>query len=345
MKAAVLTGLRKMEIRDVPTPELKHDTDVLIRIGSVGVCGSDVHYHVSGHIGKMRVEYPFRVGHECSGTAEKVGSAVANIRPGDRLAIDPAISCGKCDQCRTGRSNTCRSLTFLGCPGESEGCLCEYIVMPEANCFPVGDSISLDRAAIAEPLSIGVYTVRRCGRTQDAAIGILGSGPIGLTVLLAARTEGIRASYVTDKIDERVAIARNAGGASWAGNAATEDVVARILELEPLGLDAVFECCGQQDAIDQAVELLKPGGVLLIAGIPEVSSIHFEIEKIRRREISIVNIRRQCTCVEAALDLIDSGQIAADFMVTHHFALDDAVEAFELVAGYHDGVVKAMIHT
>jgi L-iditol 2-dehydrogenase len=344
VKAAVLTGLRQMEIRDVPTPELKHDKEVLIRVGSVGVCGSDVHYHVSGHIGKMRVEYPFRVGHECSGTVEKVGGAVTILKPGDRIAVDPAISCGECDQCKAGRSNTCRALTFLGCPGESEGCLCEYIVMPEGSCFPVGNSIGLDRAAIAEPLSIGVYTFRRFGRTQDAAIGILGAGPIGLSVLLAARADGVRSTYVTDKIDERVDIARNAGGASWAGNVDKEDVVAGILGREPLGLDAVFECCGKQEAIDQAVELLKPGGTLLIAGIPEIASIQFEIEKIRRREISIINIRRQCDCVETALDLIDCGGINVDFMITHHFALDEAPEAFELVAGYRDGVVKAMIH-
>ena len=116
MRAAVLTGIRQFEIREVPDPIMTNETDVLIRVRTVGVCGSDIHYYTTGRIGSQIVEYPFIVGHEASGTIERVGKEVKRFRPGDRIAIDPALSCGRCDQCKAGREHTCRKLLFLGCP-------------------------------------------------------------------------------------------------------------------------------------------------------------------------------------------------------------------------------------
>ena len=135
MKAMRLTGISKMEMFEVPDPKITNDTDVLIRMTNVGVCGSDVHYYVSGKIGDQVVAYPFTVGHEGAGIVEKIGIAVKHVKPGDRIAIDPAMPCWQCDQCKAGRSHTCRKLRFLGCPGQAEGCLSEYIVMPETSCF------------------------------------------------------------------------------------------------------------------------------------------------------------------------------------------------------------------
>jgi L-iditol 2-dehydrogenase len=264
------------------------------------------------------------------------------VVPGDRVAVDPAMSCGACDQCRAGRHHTCRNLRFLGCPGQAEGCLSEYIVMPESCCFPVGPNTSLEQAAVAEPLSIGVYTVRQSVPMPGAAIGILGCGPIGLSVLLPAVTEGAGSAYVTDKIDARLDVARRAG-ASWTGNPDREDIVAAIREREPLLLDAVFECCGDQAALDQAIELLKPGGKLMLVGIPPEDRVSFVIDTMRRHEICIQNVRRQNACMQAALDEIESGRLDVDFMITHRYPLAQAREAFELVAEYGDGVVKAMI--
>ena len=132
-------------------------------------------------------------------------------------------------------------------------------------------------------------------------------------------------------------------GATWAGNPDKEDIVARILELEPGGMDVVFECCGQQDAIDQAIELLKPGGKLMLIGIPQADRISFPINKLRRKELCVQNVRRQCECVQDSLDMIDNLDFDVDFMVTHHYKFDQAKEAFDLVADYADGVVKAMI--
>lgn len=338
----LLKGIREAIIAEVPDPELVNEDDVLIRMKAVGVCGSDVHYYATGRIGSQIVKYPFRVGHECAGVVEKIGSAVKLIKPGDRVAIEPAISCGECDQCTAGRHHTCRKLLFLGCPGQIEGCLSEFIVMPERCCFLIKDSMTFEQGALSEPLAIGCYAVKKAQPVQGKSIGILGAGPIGLSVLLPTLHNGAGRIYVTDKIDERLAVAAKAG-ACWTGNPDRIDVVDEICRAEPAQLDIVFECCGQQEALDQAVEMLKPGGTLVIIGIPQVDRISFSIDLLRRKEISVRNIRRQVDCVQTALDIIDNADIDVDFMVTHRFSLEDSVKAFDLVEQYGDGVVKAMI--
>ena len=343
MKSIVLTGLSRIEISDRPVPEIENPGDVLIRMRSVGVCGSDIHYYRTGRIGSQVVQFPFVLGHEGAGVIEKTGSGVTALKPGDRVAIDPAMPCHNCDQCRDGRPHTCRNLRFLGCPGQAEGCLSEYIVMPASSCIVLPENVTMDQGALSEPLSIGLYTVRSAGDIKGKAVGILGSGPIGLSVLQSAVAAGAGEVYVTDKIDERLAVASGMG-AAWAGNIDTTDVVRDILERKPEQLSVVFECCGQQEAADQAVQLLKPGGTLMIIGIPEFERWTFGSDDMRRKEISIRNIRRQNESVNDTIQMIASGIIQPDRMQTHNFTLDETAEAFEMVAGYRDGVIKAMIH-
>ncbi|MBD3421002.1 MAG: alcohol dehydrogenase catalytic domain-containing protein [Chitinivibrionales bacterium] len=341
MKAMVLTGIRAMEMRDVAAPELRKSTDVLIRMHTIGVCGSDVHYYETGRIGSQVVSYPYRVGHECSGYVAALGDAVDKVAVGDLVAVDPAISCWKCDQCRAGRPHTCRNLGFLGTPGQADGCLCERIVMPAESCFRA-NGLSPEQAALVEPLSIGVYAVKQSGGLAGNSIAILGAGPIGNCVLLSARTRGVGRTFVTDKLDYRLDFSRTLG-AEWTGNPQRLDIVHGILCEVPSGLDIVFECCGDQEALDQAVDLLKPGGKLVIVGIPRADRVSFSIDKLRRKEICVHNIRRQVDCVQAALDLIAGGSIDISSLSTHRFGFARAQQAFDLVGGYHDDVIKAMI--
>jgi L-iditol 2-dehydrogenase len=342
VKAIVLTGIRQMEMANVPEPTIKKDDEVLLKVEVVGVCGSDVHYYETGRIGSQIVEYPFVVGHECAATVEAVGSAVSRVKVGDGVVVDPAIACNNCDQCKQGRKNTCRKLKFLGCPGQAGGCLCEYIVMPEDCCFPIDDKITFAQGVLCEPLAIGVYAVKQACISENTDIAILGSGPIGLSCLVSAVAENANACYVTEKIERRVEIAEK-NGASWVGNPNKEDIVKEILRLEPAGVDVVFECAGQQETIDQAVELLKPGSKLMLVGIPRLERVWFIIDKIRRKEITIVNVRRQNNCTQMAIDLIATGKVKVDFMITHRFKLEQTQQAFDMVAEYRDGVIKALI--
>ena len=342
MKSAMLTGLRKIEMADVPDPEIKGSKDVKIRMHVVGVCGSDIHYYQNGRIGSQVVTYPFTVGHEGAGTVVETGTEVSVVKPGDRVAIEPAMPCMDCDQCKSGRQHTCRKLRFLGCPGQAEGCLSEFIVMPESSCFPVPGTMSFDDAAISEPLAIGLYSVRQAAQVKEAAIGILGFGPIGMSVMLAASARGCDKFYITDRIESRVGMASQTG-ARWAGNPDKEDIVTRIIDEEEQGLDVVFECCGKQEAMDQAVELVKPGGKIMIVGIPEFDNWTFSADILRRKEISLINIRRQNHALGETLEMILHSDVDLTPMVTHRFPLEQTGLAFDLVAGYNDGVMKAMI--
>jgi L-iditol 2-dehydrogenase len=341
MKASLLTGIRKMELRDISTPGISSAKDVLLRVGMAGVCGSDVHYFRNGRSGGQDIELPWIVGHECAAVIEKVGPHVTHVSPADRVAVDPAVSCGNCAQCRAGRPNTCQNLRFLGFPGQMEGCLCEFIVMPEENCFKIDDRLSLSQGVLVEPLAIGIYAVDFLEKMDIGTIGILGCGPIGLSVMQAALAQDIHKIYATDKIPERLEYAHRKG-AVWTGNPKEMDIVSEVLRKTD-GLDAVFECCGDQEALDQAIDLIKPGGTLFILGIPEIVRVSFDAHKLRRKEIRIQNVRRQRECTQRAIDLIASKEVDVDFMATHNFSLEEAQKAFELVAEYGDGVIKAML--
>jgi L-iditol 2-dehydrogenase len=342
MKAAVLTGIRQMEVREVPDPKITKDTDVLLKIEKVGVCGSDVHYFETGRIGSQVVKFPYIVGHECAATVAAVGRGVRRLQVGEQVVVEPAVSCHGCDQCRRGRENTCFKLRFLGTPGQGDGCLSELLVMPEECCFPIRGTITIEQGVLCEPLAIAVYAVRQSRVPRGADVAILGAGPIGLSCMVCAGAEGVGACYLTEKIEDRIRVARK-GGATWVGNPLREDVVAAILKQRPLGMDVVYECAGQQETIDQGIDLLRPGGTLMLIGIPREDRVSFSIDKIRRKEITIINVRRQNGCTQAAMDLLASGRVNADFMVTHRFPLERVQEAFELVAGYRDGAVKALI--
>jgi len=318
------------------------DTDVLIRITHVGVCGSDVHYYTTGRIGSQVVKYPFPVGHEAAGVVEQIGKRVTHVKVGDNVAIEPAMPCYQCDQCQKGREHTCRKLKFLGCPGQADGCLSDQIVMPETSCIKIPDNVTLQEAALSEPLSIGVYAVKQSIPMKNAKVGILGFGPIGFSVMYPALLQGAESVYVTDKLDYRLELAKQCG-ARWTGNTSITNIVEEITKQEPLLLDVVFECCGQQEALDQAIDLLKPGGKLMIVGIPETDRISFSIDLLRRKEITIFNVRRQNHCVEEALEMISSRKLDVNKMVTHHFPLSKTKDAFDLVMNYDDKVMKAMI--
>lgn len=350
MKAAVLTGIKGIEVRELPDPVRISERDVLLRTAAVGICGSDLHYYSRGRIGDQAVAAPFTIGHECSGVVMETGAQAGDLRPGDRIAVDPAVSCGSCDQCRAGRPHTCRRLRFMGNPGQLSGCLAESLVLPAANCHPLPRQLSAVEGAMIEPFSIGLYALelwrthstRFFDSTDEADIAILGSGPIGLSLLLAARAAGVSSILATDPISARRRIAGEKG-AAWTGRPDEKGLAEGRHPRFPAGLDAVFECCGDPAALDQAVSLLKPGGALVIVGIPGQNRVSFDINRLRRGEISILNVRRQNRCTAAAIDLAASGRVDLSFLATHRFSLEDVAGAFELASNYRDGVLRAVI--
>jgi L-iditol 2-dehydrogenase len=342
MKVAHFTGPKKLEIVDLPMPRLGKPDAVLLRIDRVGVCGSDVHYYTDGRIGDQVLVYPATLGHECAGTVIEVGAEVAHLQPGQRVAVDPALVCGACDQCRQGRVNTCRNLQFMGAPGEALGAVAEYRVVPAENCFPIPERMTLDEAALIEPLSVGLHAVRLAQVPPKARIVILGVGPIGLSVLLCAKATAACTVYAVDLLDERLEVARQCGAdrtASARHNAAT----AAILKEQPGGVDLVFECAGDPMCIDEAQKMLAPGGTLVLVGIPPTDRVIFNIHYMRRKELTFKNVRRQRGCVGPMIEMIAAGRLDPRPLLSHRFPLHKIHEAFELVATYGDGVIKALV--
>jgi L-iditol 2-dehydrogenase len=229
----------------------------------------------------------------------------------------------------------------MGNPGEQDGCLSEYVVLPEDCCYPLKKDLNPMKAVLIEPMAIAKYAVKFLENLDVGTVGILGTGPIGLSVLLNLRKIGLEKIYVTDKLDYRIEKAIELG-ASWGGNPEKVDIVFEVTKSEPSLLDVVFECCGQQDAINQAIQLLKPGGHLIIIGIPEVDEISFDIHNLRRKEITIQNVRRQNKCMNSAIDFVANNSEVSK-LVTHKYNFNEVADAFDLVAGYKDGVIKAVI--
>jgi L-iditol 2-dehydrogenase len=338
MKRVVQTGIGSLDLIDAPAPSVVKPTDVRFKIDAVGVCGSDIHYYRTGRIGNQIVDFPFPIGHECSGTVIEVGDQVTRVKPGDHIAIDPAISCFACEQCRKGNRHMCASLRFMGCPGQADGCLCEEAVMPEENCFAVPDSISAAVAALIEPLTIGCYAVSKTNASPGMHVGILGLGPIGLSVLIACRAAGIQYISGSDPLSYRRAIAQDQGvGICW--DPSTGDIPAEL----DSRVDLVFDCCGFQNALNDAAHLAAPGGTIAIVGIPEQDEITFNPHVLRRKELTVTNIRRQNQATSDAIDLVAKHGIDISFMHTHTFSLSESRRAFDLVQGYEDGVIKAII--
>jgi threonine dehydrogenase-like Zn-dependent dehydrogenase len=176
-----------------------------------------------------------------------------------------------------------------------------------------------------------------------ANVAILGAGPIGMSVFRVLRANHVGEVFITDKIPERLKFSQKLKP-KYCGNPDRMDVVKEISKAEPLLMDAVFECSGDRMAFDHAVPLLKPGGTMALVGIPEFDDVSFPIHELRRKEITIINIRRQAHCTQKAIDFLEAKKINLDAMVTHHFSLEETQPAFDLVAHYRDGVMKAMIH-
>ncbi|MCU4163445.1 zinc-dependent alcohol dehydrogenase [Carboxylicivirga caseinilyticus] len=341
MKAVKISGIRKIGVYDVKETNIVKADEVKVAIKSVGVCGSDIHYYNEGNIGSQVVEYPWGVGHEASGEVLEVGAEVKDLKIGDKVAIEPTVYCGVCSECLNDRRHTCLNQKFLGCPGQMEGCMSETFVIPQICCVKVPDHLTPQLAAFAEPLSIGLYAYKLSAMHQkDFKVAILGAGPIGLTVLASCLHGGQKHITVIEPLEYRKHFAKECGAAS----AFTPDEEVEIKKQAELGYDVVYECCGKQEALDQALRILKPGGKLMFVGIPETQSLSFNMDMMRRKEICVQNVRRQNNSFEEAIDMIAGNPDYYQNMISHDYKVDQAGLAFEKVAAYSDNVIKAMVN-
>jgi L-iditol 2-dehydrogenase len=301
-----------------------------------------VHYYLDGGIGDDKVTEPFVIGHEFSACVVALGPGVEGPTVGTRVAVEPAISCGKCEFCLEGHPNLCENILFCSTP-PTPGALQEYMVHPADLCFPLPDTVSNDQGAMLEPLGIALHAVRLANLHPGDTIAILGGGPIGLLILQVARISGARAAYVTDLVPERLAMARQLG-ATGVLKADEGDPVAWVMaQTHGRGVDVAFEAAWAEETVAQAAEVARRGGKAMMVGIPREDRAVFPGHTVRRKGLTIKYVRRMKHTYPRAIAMVADGLIDVDRIVTHRFPLDQVARGYALVSSREDGVMKVVI--
>lgn len=340
-RAAYMTGLNKMEIRDIEMPSVR-EKEVLVELEYVGICGSDVHYFHDGRCGDYVVNGDFMLGHECAGTVVELGAGATHLKVGDRVALEPGITCGQCEFCKSGRYNLCPDVQFLATP-PVQGCYENYIAFPENMCFKLPANISAKEGALVEPLSVGMHAANQGDIKLGDSVVILGAGCIGLVTLLACKAHGATDITVVDVISKRLDYAKKLG-ATRTINGKEKDAVKEIEKLTSgAGVDKVLETAGAPITIQQTPYMVKNGGTIVLVGISAQEKIEFNFAKIMAKEVKIESVFRYRNIYPQAIAAIADGMIDVSGIVTHEFEFERIQEAFDCAINNKDDVVKAVI--
>jgi L-iditol 2-dehydrogenase len=340
-RAVFMTGLNRMEIREIPMPAPK-EKEILLKIEYVGICGSDVHYLEQGRIGDFVVDGDFILGHECAGTVVQTGRGVTSLNAGDRVALEPGCTCGKCEFCKSGKYNLCPDVRFLATPPYN-GCLMDYITFPEDMAFRLPDKISTKEGALIEPLSVGMHAAKQGSVTLGSSVTILGAGCIGLVTLLSCRAFGATDLFVVDVLPKRLEYAKKLG-ATHVINALEEDPVQAIQDRTGgAGTDIVIETAGSAKTISQTPYIVKRGGRIVLVGMAAQDVIEYDFSKIMAKEAAIQSVFRYRNIYPQAIKAIEKGIIDVSGIVTHEFDFEETPRAFDFVIHNKQDVVKAVI--
>ena len=325
MKAVRLHGIGDLQLHEEDLP-VAGATEKLVRVKSVGVCGSDLHWFGEGAIGDAKLVRPLVLGHEFSGVTND----------GQRVAIDPAVACGHCEFCEHGNPNLCAHLIFAG-HGDTDGALCEWIAWSERSLFPIPDSFSFADGAMLEPLGIAIHSVDLGHLRPGMTVGVFGCGTIGLLIIQMARLAGAANIIATDKLAHRVEAAQRFGASQAYCMGDSTERTAMQAAVEKRGVDVAFDAAGTQEAVDDAFEAVLPGGKVILAGIPEGDRTSFSASVARRKGLTIKLVRRMKHTYPRAIDLVSKGLVDVRSLVTHCFPLEEAREAFR-VAEQREGL-------
>jgi L-idonate 5-dehydrogenase len=331
MKAAVIHAARDLRIEGTapPTPG-PHEVAVRIRAG--GICGSDLHYYQDGGFGTVRIKEPFIPGHEIAGEVQEVGDAVTRVRPGDRVAVNPSRPCGHCRYCLEGTARHCLDMRFFGSAmrfPHVQGCFREVLVCAEEQAVPIPEGLSMELAAFAEPLSVCLHGGTQAGPLLGRRVLVTGTGPIGALAVLVARHAGAREVVATDLADTPLALAHQIG-ADLAINMRTEPEGLDRFKADKGFFDIVFEASGSGAALTSALDVARPGAVIVQLGLG--GAMQLPINTLVAKEIQLRGTFRFDVEFEWAVDFLASGAIDVSPLLTEVIPLDEAVRAFELAA-------------
>lgn len=318
MKSVRLHGTGDLQLHDEDVP-VAGEGEKLIRIQSVGVCGSDLHWFSEGSIGDAKIERPLVLGHEFAGVTSD----------GQRVAVDPAIPCGYCEFCVHGHPNLCSNLIFAG-HGTTDGSLREWMAWNVKSLFLIPDSLSFDDGAMLEPLGVAIHTVDLGKVKPGMSVGVFGCGPIGLLVIQMAKLAGASNIIATDKLPHRIEAAK-ALGASQVFDAGDSDRLSQIgAATSKQGVDVAFDAAGTPEAVEDVFAAVSVGGKVILAGIPDEDKTSFTASVARRKGLTIKLVRRMKHTYPRAIELVSKGLVDVRSIVTHHFPLEQSAEAFRV---------------
>jgi len=341
MKTAVMEGIGKIGFTERNIPALNNG-EALIKLEYVGVCGSDLHYFEHGRIGDYIVKPPFVLGHEAAGTVVDISPGVTHLKKGDRVALEPGKTCGRCYFCRRGQYNLCPDVIFFATP-PVDGVFCEYVAFDADLCFKLPDNVSTLEGALIEPLAVGFHAANLGGARIGQTAVVMGAGCIGLVSMLALRAEGVNQVYVVDLVQKRLDKALELG-ASGVINAQNEDVVQAIMKVtDGAGCDLAIETSGTEIAAAQTIKMAKKGSAIVYVGYSQTGLMTLPMNLALDKELTFKTIFRYRHIYPSAIDAVSSGKVDLKGIVTDCFPFDDLQNALDLSIHNKENMVKSVI--
>ncbi|RGU91361.1 NAD(P)-dependent alcohol dehydrogenase [Clostridium sp. AF15-17LB] len=341
MKVAVMNGIGEMGYTERPIPQAKED-EVLVKLEYVGICGSDMHYYEMGRIGDYIVEPPFVLGHEPGGTVVEVGKNVTHLKPGDRVALEPGKTCGRCRFCREGKYNLCPDVVFFATP-PVDGVFQEYVAHPEDLCFKLPENVSTLEGALIEPLAVGFHAAKQGDAHAGQTAVVFGAGCIGLVSMMALKACGVSRVYVVDVMQKRLDKALELG-ADGVINGKEDDVLAMAKELtDGEGFDLAIETAGTEITTNQAIQAVRKGCNIVLVGYGKTGMMNMMMSLALDKEVTFKTVFRYRHIYPMAIDAVAQGKVDLKGIATHIFDFDDIQTAMDRSVNEKSEIVKAVV--
>ena len=341
MKTAVMTKIGKMELIQRKMPDIRSD-EVLVKLEYVGICGSDMHYFENGRIGDYVVEPPFVLGHEAAGEIIRTGSEVTHLKPGDKVALEPGKTCGKCEFCLSGRYNLCTDVIFFATP-PVDGVFQEYTAHEAKLCFKLPENVGTLEGALIEPLAVGFHAAQQDAAKTDDRIVVIGAGCIGLVSMMALKSMGIKEVYMVDIMQKRLEKAAQIG-ADGVVNGKGENVVDEIMKLTGgKGCDLIIETSGSEIAAEQAISMAKKGTAIVFVGYSASGMMNLPMSLALDKELTFKTVFRYRNVYPKAIQAVADGKIPLKEIVSNVYRLDEIQEAMASSISNKSDIIKSVI--
>ena len=347
MQVARLHGPKDIRIHTEVSPPAPQAGEVTLNIKAVGICGSDLHMYETGVIGYTHISRPFILGHEFMGEVAAVGADARDglhqpLQAGQRVAVDPTVPCWRCELCENGHPNLCPHHVFYGLFPQ-DGALREQMTVSARSCFPMPDSLNDDVGPLLETLGIAIHAIDFSKIRVASRVAVIGAGPVGLLIARLAALAGASQVFSFDRLDWRVNKARQWGATHACDVSQCDPVQAVMNATDGRGVDVAIEAAWADHSVQQAADMLRHGGRLVLVGIPPDDQLILKHSVARRKGLTIIMSRRMKHTFPRALDLATSGKVRLEELASHRYDLSQTAAAYASSAAYEDGIHKAIL--